>query len=464
MKSLAERFAKYIVELRYEHLPCTVVHEAKRRLIDSLGCAYGAYHSEPGRIARDVVKRVKIDKGASVLGTSQKTSPELATFANGTLVRYLDYNDTYLSKEPAHPSDNISSAIAISEAEYLSGKELITGIVLGYEIQCRLCDAASLRKRGWDHVTYGSFSTAALASKLYSLDIKRTENAIAIAGVSNNALRQTRVGEISMWKACAFANAARNGVFSAALAKAGMTGPSEIFEGKMGFWNQVSGKFDLNMESFGGINGCEFMIMRTDIKSYPAEYHAQSAIEAMLELRKEKEISELLKKGAMEDIDKIVIKTFEAAKTIIANDEEKWHPKTRETADHSMPYCVAVALMDGIVSLEQFTDERISDPLLNKIIQKITVIEDKELTELYPARIPNIIEIVLKDKRCWTSRIDIPKGHSMRPMTDAEIETKFWTLTEGVVPEEIGKKIVSSVWELDKIGDVTKLVFNHVVE
>lgn len=463
MTTLAKRLARYIVKLKYESFPSGVVHEVKRRLIDSLGCAYGAYHSEPGRITREVVKRIKSEKGASVIGTLHKTSPDMAAFANGTLIRYLDYNDTYLSKEPAHPSDNISPALAISESEHLSGKDLITGIVLGYEIQCRLCDAASLRKRGWDHVTYGAFSTSALASKLYCLDEERTTHALAIAGTPNNALRQTRVGELSMWKACAFANAARNGVFSSILAKEGMTGPSELFEGKMGFWNQVSGKFDLNIESFGGVKGNEFMIMKTDIKYYPAEHHAQSAIEAALKLREEKKIYEIMRTGKIEDIDKIVVRTFEAAKTIIA-DEEKWHPGTKETADHSMPYCVAVALVDGIVSLNQFSVERISDPLLHKVMQKISVVEDKKLTELYPDKLPNIIEIVLKDKKSFTSRVDIPKGHALSPMTDTEVDTKFVTLTEGVISKAVSRKILSSVWEIEKLNDVANLAFSHIVE
>ena len=166
---LDKQLANYICGLRYEHLPLPVVHEVKRRLIDSLACAYGAFHSNPGRITREIAREVTARKGATLWATVDNTTPDMAAFANGTLVRYLDFNDTYLSKEPAHPSDNIAAAIAVAEAEHLSGKELITAIVLAYEIQCRLCDAASLRKRGWDHVTYGSFSVAGLASKLYCL-------------------------------------------------------------------------------------------------------------------------------------------------------------------------------------------------------------------------------------------------------------------------------------------------------
>src|SRR5207237_7584565 len=121
--------------------------------IDSLGCALGAWKAEPCRIARTVAAAYRAtSSGATLLGMTHRTPPDWAAFANGCLVRYLDYNDTYLSKEPAHPSDNIPAALAVAEAWGASGKDFITAIVIAYEIQCRLCDASSVRARGWDHV------------------------------------------------------------------------------------------------------------------------------------------------------------------------------------------------------------------------------------------------------------------------------------------------------------------------
>src|SRR5205823_2446118 len=175
----------------------------------------------------------------TLFGTTHRTPPDWAAFANGCLVRYLDYNDTYLSKEPAHPSDNIPAALAVAEAEQADGRELIVAIALAYEVQCRLCDAASLRARGWDHVTYGAFSTALASAKLMKLEVNKTRHAVNIAGVASAAMRQARVGELSHWKGVAFANAARHGVYSALLARAGMTGPAPIFEGQMGFEKEL---------------------------------------------------------------------------------------------------------------------------------------------------------------------------------------------------------------------------------
>ncbi|MCS7065691.1 MAG: MmgE/PrpD family protein, partial [Fimbriimonadales bacterium] len=235
---LAERLAQYATGLRYEQLPPEAVHEAKRRWIDSIACAFGAWRSETADIVRRVATQVNSSYGATILGTRHKTSPDWAAFANGLLIRYLDYNDTYLSREPAHPSDNLAAVLAVAEAEGTDGKEAIVATVVAYEIQCRLCDAASLRARGWDHVNYGLFSASAAASRLMGLSPEATRHAMSVAGVSGLAMRQTRVGELSMWKGCAFANASRHAVFASWLAKHGLTGPSEIFEGKMGFMKQ----------------------------------------------------------------------------------------------------------------------------------------------------------------------------------------------------------------------------------
>ncbi|HZP81211.1 MAG TPA: MmgE/PrpD family protein, partial [Chthonomonadaceae bacterium] len=210
--SLAERLSAYAAGLRYEDLPPETIHEAKRRLLDTLGCAMGAFGSEPATIARRLARTVTSTVPATVIGTAHQTAPELAAFANGVLFRYLDYNDTYLSKEPAHPSDNFAAVLAVAEPQRSSGQEIITAAVLAYEIQCRLCDAASIRARGWDHVTYGSFSTSLAAGKLLGLSEAQLTHAQGLAGVPNNAMRQTRVGVLSHWKGCAFANASRNGV------------------------------------------------------------------------------------------------------------------------------------------------------------------------------------------------------------------------------------------------------------
>ena len=443
-KDISRKIAEYACRLDYNDLIPEVIHEARRRVIDSFACALGAYTSTPGQIARNMGQRVHCDYGSTIFGTGDRTSPELATFANGILFRYLDYNDTYLSKEPAHPSDNIPAAIAAAEVEGRSGRDLITAIVLGYEVQCRLCDSASLRSRGWDHVGYVSIASSVLASKLMKLEPEKVEHAIALSITPNIPLRQTRVGELSMWKGCAAANAAKSGVFAALLAREGMTGPSRIFEGEKGFFKQVTGPFDLKIEDFGGRGG-NFKVLDTYIKYYPSEYHSQAGVEAALFLRDKVEI---------EDIEEINIETYDACVDIIAGDKEKWNPATRETADHSLPYCVAVALCDGTVGLEQFSEERIKDPDLQKIMSKIKVKGNPEHNKQYPEAFPCFIEIKTKSGETFTKTVTYSKGHPKNPLTDNELEGKFKTLNSGLIKDDTVNEIIDNIWRLENLEDI----------
>lgn len=323
---------------------------------------------------------------------------------------------------------------------------MIEAIVLGYEIQCRLCDAAALRPRGWDHVTYGAFSSALVAAKLWRLTEAKTIHAVGLAGTPNQALRQTRVGEISMWKAAAFANAARNGLFAVELARLGMTGPAPIFEGEKGFMRIVSGAFDLPPLSPSG----PFMIMETYIKYFPVEYHAQSAVQAALRLRERM-------KGGADSIDAITIRTPDVSYEIIGRDPEKWHPKTRETADHSLPYCVAVALIDGEVGMRQFAARRLVDPKLHLLIQKVRVLSDPELSAAYPGAIANIVEIEAGGRRD-VERIDHPRGHPKNPMTDEEVEEKFRRLAGRLLSKGEIEKVLGRIWSLEKVQKMGEIV------
>lgn len=448
MKTISQNMAEYASSLEFDNLPSKVIHEAKRRIVDSFACALGAYDSKPGKIVMEIGQRVQSVYGATILMTGHKTAPDLAAFANGVLFRYLDYNDTYLSKEPAHPSDNISAALAVAESEKSDGRALITAVVLGYEIQCRLCDAASLRTRGWDHVGYVSIASSLLAAKLLRADKEKIEHAISLSITPNITLRQTRIGELSMWKGCAAANAARNGVFAAYLARDGMTGPPEIFEGEKGFFNQVTGHFVLDIACFGGNSG-DFKILETYIKCYPSEYHSQAGIEAAICLRD---------KIKIEDVEEINIETYDACVDIIAGEEEKWNPQTRETADHSLPYCIAVALYDGKVGLEQFSEERIKDRALQRLLKKIKVKRNNEHSKQYPHAFPCYIEVKSKSGEVYAKTVDYPKGHPMNPLTDKELEQKFEMLNNDLIKSNKVREIIDSIWDLENCKDIGNIM------
>ncbi len=456
---IADRLAAYAQRFAYQHLPSAVVHEVKRRLLDSLGCALSAWTAPPCRIARRLAQPVKIPTGATLWGTGHKTLPDLAAFANGALVRYLDFNDTYLSKEPAHPSDNLSAVLAVGEAARSSGKQVIEASALAYEVHSRLCDAAALRPRGWDHVTYGPISSTLAVTKLMKLSKAQMVQAVNLAGVSNIALRQTRVGDLSMWKACAFSNAARNGVFAATLARLGMTGPSPIFEGDKGFMKLVSGPIDLpplGGEGPSGQDPASYKILDTYIKHYPVEYHAQTAVEAALVVREE--VLKAEGRAGLAGITEIEIGSYDVAIEIIGRDPEKWRPHTRETADHSFPYCVAVALSDGTVTLNSFSEKRLRDSALLKLMQKVRVIEQEEFIGWYPQAMPTRITVRTASGKEFVKQIDFPLGHPRNPMSDREVEDKFRGLAAGRLDRGRAGKVIDQVWKLDTLKDIGALM------
>src|SRR6266436_5523805 len=453
--TLAHQLANYSSSFRFENLSKEVVHEVKRRVIDSLGCALGAWNEEPCVIARKVASDFSAKHGSTIIGTNHKAPPDWTAFANGCCIRYFDYNDTYLSKEPAHPSDNISAALTVAESVGATGPELITAIALAYEVQCRFCDAASIRARGWDHVTYGAFSTALAGAHMMKLDPEKTRHAVNIAGVAGAAMRQARVGELSHWKGVAFADAARRGVYSALLARAGMTGPGPIFEGQMGFEKQLGVSLGNLAEKFvvpfpKSEHGPASMILKTSIKYWPAEYHSQSAIEAALWLRKEIADPDRIKS--------VTIESHDASVDIIGSEPEKWKPNTRETADHSLPYITAIALIDGEVTSKQFEPERFADPQVWNFLETVKVKRNTELSAMYPGAVANIVHVDLADGKRLTKRVDYPLGHAKNRLEDSQVEGKFFALVEPSIGQKRAGRIVDLVWKLDEAKNVDGLI------
>lgn len=450
---LAARLAEYALSTKFQKLDARTIKEMKARMVDALGCAVGAYDEGPVRMARRAVLGLRDSGPSTVMGTASRSSPDLATFVNGFMVRYFDYNDTYLSKEPAHPSDNLAPCLSVAEAEGSSGRELIAAAVAAYEIQCRLCDAADIRHRGWDHVNYGLVSSALAASKLMGLGEAKSTQAVNLALNGHIAMRQVRAGELSMWKGASFANAARNGVFAAALAREGVTGPSPIFEGEMGFFKQVSGPFELEVGRFGGRSG-GYKVNETYVKYWPAEYHAQSAIWAALELRG--------KVGELRRVESVLVETHEAGYTILGKDPEKWKPKTKETADHSLPFIVAMALLKGTVDNATYSQASLRDPEGLALTARVRVAEDPGLTSMYPDRgMPNRITVKMTDGREARAQVDVPKGHPANPMSKDDIDGKFLRLATRHLGDARAKRALDRLWRLDEereAGDVLGLL------
>lgn len=437
--TLAGELARYACAFDTGRLPVPVLDCVRRRLLDSLACALGAYDAGPVRVVRQVAAATPVD-GASVFGAANRTTSDLAAFANGVMIRFLDYNDGYMGLEPGHPSDNIAACLAVAEAEGAGPREFIAAVVIAYEIQMRLQDAAGLNRRGWDHTCYVLPASAAAASRLMGLDASRTAQAINLALNGHIPMRQARCGALSDWKGCSAANAARNAVFAAQLARGGLTGPSPIFEGEMGFFEQVSGPLTLDVDAFGSpVNG-DYAILRSLTKTFPTNGELHTAIWAALDLRER--ISNLAA------IQAIRIETSAFNCRVLA-DEAKWRPETRETADHSLPYNVARAFLDGDITLESYRAENIGAADVRALMDMTTVVEDPRLTALFPQHLANRVTVELADGESLVSEVLTGPGTPERPMTDADFERKFRKMAAPHLPLAAQDRVLGFVSALE---------------
>ena len=443
--------AEYSHRTAWENMATETVHEVKRRTLDSIGVAVAAFDKDAPSIARAYAVELTHPDGATLWGLETRVAPEAAAFANGVMVRYLDYNDTYLSLEPLHPSDVLPALMAACQYRQRSVRDFITAAAVAYEVGVSLCDAASIRAHRWDHVMYTSIGAACGVGNLLGLSVPEIANAIAITVVPHAPMRQTRVGELSMWKGAAAARAVSHAVFASLLAEKGLTGPSMPFEGEMGFFRQLleGGSFDPT-----ALDGIEAgtpprRILDTYVKKWPVEYHAQSAVDAAIELRDDLD-------GAA--IESVQIETFKTAYEIIAKDPEKWAPRTRETADHSLPYIVAVSLTDGTVTKDSFSEDRLRDPGLAELLGKTTLVEDDELTAGYPKGIPNRVRVTTSGGRSLERSVSFPRGHAMNPMTDSDLEGKFFENVAGRWPGERARRTAGLVWDLENQPDLEGLM------
>jgi 2-methylcitrate dehydratase len=452
-RSLAERLARYALGLRYEDLDSATVERVKTHVIDSIGCAIGGWDERPVRACRELA--LAVTGPATIIGTHRKTTADLAAFANGTAVRFLDFNDTYVGRVAVHPSDNIAPCFAVAEAEQASAQELITAIVIAYEVNCRLVDAFDISKRGWDPPVFGLPAVALAAGRLMKLTLDQLTHAVSLAINDHIPLAQTRVGILSDWKGLAVAEAARNAVFATLLARAGVTGPAPIFEGSAGFFQQVTGHANVEVDSFGK-RDVPFRIHKCSLKAYPAVIYTQTAIVAGIEVAREV--------GSLDHISSIEIATTSRGYQRTGSEPEKWTPKTRETADHSLPYITARAMFDGDITNESFAPEKFRDPSVLAFMQKIKVAEDPSLTALGGTAVPTRVTAILSDGTRISREVDHAPGFAERPMNRAEVEKKFLGNVGKRWPKERTAAMLEALWALERAGDISALLRRLALE
>lgn len=446
-RPLAERLAAYAHGLRYEDLGASTVDRVKTLVVDTIGCGMGAWDEAPVRICREVA--LSVNGPATIIGTHRQTTPDLAAFANGAAFRYLDFNDTYVGRFAVHPSDNIAACLAVAEGERASAKELITAIVIAYEVNCRLVDSFDISARGWDPPVFGLPAVALAAGRLMKLNPDQLAQAVSLAINDHIPLAQTRVGALSDWKGIAAAEAGRNAVFAARLARAGLTGPAPIFEGRSGVFQQVTGPGNIDVEAFGQ-REVPFRLHKCSLKPYPAVIYTQTAIVASIEVAKEI--------GSLDRIAAIEIATTGRGYQRTGSEPEKWSPKTRETADHSLPYITARAMFDGDITNESFAPQKFRDPAILAFMQKIKVAEDPALTARAGGAVPTRVTAILIDGQRISREVDHAPGFAQRPMTRAEVERKFRGNVGHRWPEEQTAAALEAMWALERTDNVATLL------
>lgn len=448
---ISRRLTAYAAKLKFEDLPAETVHQVKRLMVDSLGCAIGAFTSEPAKAARELAACFTGAMTATVLGTRDRTAPDLAAFANGTMVRYLDFNDAYGGKDTSHPTDNFPVVLAAAEAYEATGRDFITGAVLAYEVQTAFSDTYRMRDGGpWDQASYASVSTPLGVAKVIGLDQEQIANALRLSVVQGLYLGQARRGHISHIKASTVANAGRNAIFAAMLAERGFSGPPEAMEGEAGYFAALARK-PLTIVPLSGENGHQrpFRIMSSRIKRFPSGFFSQTAIEAALECRSALGIE------SGREVKAVRIRTFQNTINAMAGDPTRWRPQSRETADHSVPFCIAMALEHGKVEASQFVDEVLQDPRMHALMDKVQVALDPECEAAWPDAILNIVSVETEDGRSHTARVPYHLGHFKRPMSDADLEAKFRGLCSGLLSKAQQDAVLAATWRLDELTDLS---------
>jgi 2-methylcitrate dehydratase len=449
-ETITAKMSRWAAELEYKQLSQEAVYQAKRFLLDSVGCALGGYQQHDVVIALEVLNEIAGRGPATVIGTGKKLDAVSASLANALMIRCMDYNDIYWKQDPSHPSDIFPAAMACCERAQSDGKELIVGFVLGHEFEMRLCGAAfpGIRERGWHHATLTAFVSPIVAGRALRLPWEQIQHAIGISASRHCTMGAVTAGKLTMMKNTVDPMATQSGVLAALLAEKGYSGPEHVIDGKEGLAHCYGPEWKLNLLTDG--LGESWRITQCGMKFFPTEALTHTPISAVLDLVKNHDLRP-------ENVEKIEIRSLARAADILS-DPSKYDPRTKETADHSLPYVIAAALADRQVTPAQFEMKKIMDPTIRAQLKKVEVVADPEIEKVFPALQRVIVNITTTEGRTFSKQLDYPKGDPRNPLSDAEIEEKFSALADGVLSNGAQKKLVDAIWNLEKVGSVSKLM------
>jgi 2-methylcitrate dehydratase len=464
-KSISRQIAEFAIKLKYEDLPKEVVNEVKRYLYDSIGCAYGGYHTKDVNIIRDIYKEMGGKGEATVIGFGDRLPAVNTTLINSLMIRTLDFNDIYWKEDPSHPSDIIPAALSVGETVGASMKEVIAAIVLAYEFEQRLCLFASpgVRERKWHHATLTQFVSPIVAGKLLGLNEDQMVNAIGISGSHNHTIGCPTAGKLTMMKNTVDPMAVQSGVFAAFMAKRGYSGTEAVFEGKEGFmdtflgWNAKEQKVEpISMKGRDGTSewkwkvdqligglGESYKIMECSMKAFPTEALTHTHLSATLNAVTRNNIT-------YDQIETVTLTTLAQAYDILF-DPHKYRPESRETADHSLPYCIAAALVDYKITTQSFSETKLKDPRIWEVIDKIKGEPSQEFEKMFPAKQPSKVVVKTKDGREFSDYLEYPKGDPREPMTMEDLDNKFEGLSEKLLAEGRRKEVKDSIFNAEQI-------------
>ncbi|UCC79709.1 MAG: MmgE/PrpD family protein [Candidatus Zixiibacteriota bacterium] len=442
-KTISQQISEFAVNLKYEDLPDNVIAEVKRFLYDSIGCAYGGYHTKDVNILRDIYRAMKGKKEATVIGFGDKIPAVNAALVNSLMIRALDFNDIYWKEDPSHPSDLIPAALNVGEMVDASMKEVIVAIVLAYEFEQRLCEFAvpGIRERKWHHATLTQFVSPIVAGRLLGLTAEQMTNAIGISGSHNHTIGCPTAGRLTMMKNTVDPMAVQAGVFAALMAKKGYTGTTAIFEGKESFMDVYGPAWD-PQKLIGGL-GESFKILECGMKAFPTEALTHTHITATLKVITGNDIK-------YDEIDRVIVTTIARACDILF-DPHKYRPESRETADHSLPYCIAAAIVDRQITTDTFSDEKLKDPRIREIIDKIKGEASVEFEKMFPAKQPSKVVVKTKDGKEFAEYLEYPKGDPREPMTMDDLKAKFNALSGRLLSPERQNEIREMVFNCESV-------------
>jgi len=451
MSSLSGKMAQWALDLQFEDIPEKSIWEAKRFLLDSIGCALAAVNNEDMEAMYRFTEKLGGTPEASVIGREYKTNASNAALMNCLLTRAMDYNDIYWEEDPSHPSDLIGAALAAGEVNGKSGKEILEAIIVNYELMLRWCHAAhpGVREIGWHHASLVQFVSPVVAGKLYDLDLDQMVAAVGISSSSHFTLGGVVAGHLTNMKNTAAPLASQAGVIAAMIAREGYSGPVEVFEGKEGVF-EVIDSVEWRPEWVLKDLGKEFMITKCAYKAFPTEALTHQPISAAMQVCQEQNL-------AAEDINEVLVETTIRGADILS-DPSKFKPKTKETADHSLPYVVAAAVADGNVLPSSFSDEKLKDPRIWDLLGKIKVVADPEIDAMFPGVKRARVTITNNEGQSFTAQVDNAKGSPLNPMSDEEIISKFRANAGAVLSVDQQDKVIDLTWRFDELEEISSFM------